>query len=317
VAHAYRGVRRAGADTGLLAEARNLVLVGANGLGKTMIAQNICHAAVLAGHSVLFRTASRCLEELHRQTPGGRLRKLRAYANVALLVHRRGRVSLLRRQVGRLLYEVINRRYEQKSLILTTNKPFKNGTRSFPTPPAIATALDRLLHHAEVTVIEGSSYRVRESEQRPRPAQEKEMNHPDASASYVASVVTLYLECRTRPCESASPTNAGRHFHEIAFPLETVETALRAGLAAPTDPPADAPRLSPIRSLAYFRPVIENSANTAPENYREYLRLKLRQPQTLSPMTGKIRFLMTVNKSHPRSERMECKHFKVPVRVSR
>ena len=68
-----------------LAEARNLVLVGANGLGKTMIAQNICHAAVLAGHSVLFRTASALLEDLHRQTPEGRLRKLRTYANVSLM----------------------------------------------------------------------------------------------------------------------------------------------------------------------------------------------------------------------------------------
>src|SRR5437764_12407496 len=68
-----------------LPENRNLVLVGANGLGKTMIAQNICHAAVLAGHSVLFRTASKLLTDLHRQTPEGRLRKLRAYANVSLL----------------------------------------------------------------------------------------------------------------------------------------------------------------------------------------------------------------------------------------
>ena len=56
-----------------------------NGLGKTMIAQNICHAAVLAGHAVLFRSAAALLEALHRQTPEGRHRKLRTYANVALL----------------------------------------------------------------------------------------------------------------------------------------------------------------------------------------------------------------------------------------
>jgi DNA replication protein DnaC len=68
-----------------LNEARNLVLVGRNGLGKTMIAQNICHAAVLAGHSVFFRSAPALLEELHRQTPEGRRRKLRTYANVGLL----------------------------------------------------------------------------------------------------------------------------------------------------------------------------------------------------------------------------------------
>ncbi|WP_420238262.1 IS21-like element helper ATPase IstB [Telmatobacter bradus] len=148
-----------------LAEARNFVVVGANGLGKTMIAQNICHAAVLAGHSVLFRTASALLEELHRQTPEGRLRKLRTYANVALLcIDEVGYLSFDDKSAD-LLYEVINRRYEQKSLILTTNKAFKEWNEVFPNAACIATLLDRLLHHAEVTVIEGSSYRVRESEQ--------------------------------------------------------------------------------------------------------------------------------------------------------
>ena len=60
-----------------LGETRNLILVGRNGLGKTMIAQNIAHAAVLAGHTVLFRSAAALLEELHRQSPEGRRRKLR------------------------------------------------------------------------------------------------------------------------------------------------------------------------------------------------------------------------------------------------
>jgi DNA replication protein DnaC len=82
--HIERDILERALALDFLAEARNLVMVGANGLGKTMIAQNICHAAVLAGHSVLFRTASALLEELHRQTPEGRLRKLRAYANVSL-----------------------------------------------------------------------------------------------------------------------------------------------------------------------------------------------------------------------------------------
>src|SRR5689334_24871521 len=104
-------------------EARNLVLVGRNGLGKTMIAQNICHSAVLAGHSVLFRSAAALLEELHRQTPEGRRRKLRAYANVGILcVDEVGYLSFDDKSAD-LLYEVINRRYERKSVILTTNKP--------------------------------------------------------------------------------------------------------------------------------------------------------------------------------------------------
>jgi len=148
-----------------LHEARNLVLVGRNGLGKTMIAQNICHAAVLAGSSVLFRSAPALLEELQRQTPEGRRRKLHVYANVGLLcIDEVGYLSFDDKAAD-LLYEVINRRYERKSVIVTTNRPFKEWNEVFPNATCIATLLDRLLHHVDVTVIEGDSYRVRESEQ--------------------------------------------------------------------------------------------------------------------------------------------------------
>jgi DNA replication protein DnaC len=145
-------------------EARNLVLVGRNGLGKTMIAQNLCNAAVLAGHSVLFRSAAALLEDLHRQTPEGRRRKLRTYGNVGILcVDEVGYLSFDDKAAD-LLYEVINRRYERKPVILTTNRPFKEWNEVFPNATCIVTLLDRLLHHADVTVIEGDSYRVRESE---------------------------------------------------------------------------------------------------------------------------------------------------------
>jgi len=147
-----------------LPEARNLVLIGRNGLGKTMIAQNICHAAVLAGSAVLFRPAPALLEELQRQSPEGRRRKLRTYANVDLLcIDEVGYLSFDDKAAD-LLYEVINRRYERKSVIVTTNRPFKEWNEVFPNATCIATLLDRLLHHADVTVIEGDSYRIRESE---------------------------------------------------------------------------------------------------------------------------------------------------------
>jgi DNA replication protein DnaC len=148
-----------------LPEARNLVLVGRNGLGKTMIAKNICHAAVFAGSSVRFRSAPALLEELQRQTPEGRRLKLRIYANVDLLcIDEVGYLSFDDKAAD-LLYEVINRRYERKSLIVTTNRPFKEWNEVFPNATCIATLLDRLLHHADVTLIEGESYRIRESEQ--------------------------------------------------------------------------------------------------------------------------------------------------------
>lgn len=147
-----------------LQENRNLVVVGRNGLGKTMIAQNICHAAVLAGSSVLFRSAPALLEELQRQTPEGRRRKLRSYASVGLLcIDEVGYLSFDDKAAD-LLYEVINRRYERKSVIVTTNRPFKEWNEVFPNATCIVTLLDRLLHHADMTVIEGDSYRVRESE---------------------------------------------------------------------------------------------------------------------------------------------------------
>lgn len=148
-----------------LQEARNLILLGPNGVGKTMIAKNICHAAVLAGYSVLLRTPPELLEELQRQSPEGRRHKFSTYANVGLLcLDEVGYLSYADKAAD-LLYEVINRRYERKSVIITSNRVFKEWNQVFPNATCIATLLDRLLHHADVTVIEGDSYRMRESEQ--------------------------------------------------------------------------------------------------------------------------------------------------------
>jgi DNA replication protein DnaC len=147
-----------------IAEARNLILLGANGLGKTMIAKNIAHQAVLAGHTVLFRTASELIADLSSDSPAQRRTKLRRYGRVALLgIDEVGYLSY-DAHAADLLYEVVNRRYERGSLLLTTNRAFKDWNAVFPHATSIATLLDRLMHHADVTLLEGQSYRVRESE---------------------------------------------------------------------------------------------------------------------------------------------------------
>jgi DNA replication protein DnaC len=145
-------------------EARNLILVGTNGLGKTMVTKNIAHAAILAGHSVLFRTAAELIEDLQVNSPEARRRKLAHYARPSLLcIDEVGYLSY-DNHAADLLYEVVNRRYEQKSLVVTTNRAFKEWNLVFPNATCITTLLDRLTHHADVTVITGDSYRVRESE---------------------------------------------------------------------------------------------------------------------------------------------------------
>src|SRR5207244_2908334 len=99
-------------------EARNFVLVGQNGLGKTMIVQNICHLAVLAGCSVLFRTAAAIVEDLRHEMFEGRRRKLRGYSRADLLCIDELAYLSFDDKAADILYEVINRRYERRSVIV-------------------------------------------------------------------------------------------------------------------------------------------------------------------------------------------------------
>lgn len=145
-------------------EGRNLILLGANGLGKTMIAKNISYKAVTAGFSVLFRTAAELLADLECDSPQLRRRKFNYYAKPRLLVLDEVGYLSYDPSAADLLYEVINRRYERCSIMITTNRAFKDWNAVFPNATCIATLLDRLTHHADITVIEGQSYRVRESE---------------------------------------------------------------------------------------------------------------------------------------------------------
>lgn len=145
-------------------EARNIILLGANGLGKTLIIKNIAFAAVTAGYSALFRTASEIISDLQCDSPHVRRQKLALYSRPRLLcIDEIGYLSY-DSSAADLLYEVVNRRYERGSLIITTNRAFKDWNAVFPNASCIATLLDRLTHHADVSLIEGPSYRTREGE---------------------------------------------------------------------------------------------------------------------------------------------------------
>jgi hypothetical protein len=111
------------------------------------------------------------------------------------------------------------------------------------------------------------------------------MSDPPDPASYVAAVVTLYVELPDTPLRvSVSDQWLARRFHDDGVPLHVVETALLLGSLRRLIRPGDAPRLLPIRSLAYFRPVIDElRAHPAPESYLDYLRLKLSQAVAALP----------------------------------
>ena len=145
--------------------ARNVVLVAPQGLGKTMIAQNIAHQAILAGPLGPLR---------HRRAAAARprpLRSQRAPSSDAFATTRRSPARL--DEVGflafdnrnaDLLFQVVSRRYEKKSLVLTTNLAFRDWHTIFPNATCATALIDRVVHHADVISIEGESYRLREAE---------------------------------------------------------------------------------------------------------------------------------------------------------
>lgn len=146
-------------------KAENVVLVANQGLGKTMISKNLVHQAVLAGHSALFTTASDLVLDLNSQdTSRGLERRLRAYTRPHVLaIDEIGYLSY-DSHAADLLFQIISRRYEQRSVIITTNLAFKDWHTVFPNASCAVALVDRLTHHAEIIRIEGESYRHREAE---------------------------------------------------------------------------------------------------------------------------------------------------------
>ena len=145
--------------------ANNVVLVANSGLGKTMIAQNLVHTAVLKGRSALFISASDLLLDLSGQeSPRALERKLRHYAKIGLLVIDEVGFIPFESRNADLFFQLVSRRYEKKSLVLTTNLAFAEWNKIFPNAACATALIERIVHHADIVTIEGESYRVRESQ---------------------------------------------------------------------------------------------------------------------------------------------------------
>ncbi len=148
-------------------ELANVVLIGPNSTGKTTIAKNLAYLALLGGYSARFTTASAMLNDLAAQDSATALgRRLRHYCRPAVLVcDELGYLSYDSRYAD-LLFEVVTRRYQQRSTIITTNKIFSDWNQVFPNAASVVTIIDRLVHKAEIITIEADSYCLKEAKER-------------------------------------------------------------------------------------------------------------------------------------------------------
>jgi DNA replication protein DnaC len=142
----------------------NVLIVGPPGTGKTMLSIGIGLKAAEAGRRVMFTTADDLVQSLTRAFQENRLEeRLKVYAYPTLLILDEIGYLPLDKLQANLLFQVIARRYERGSLILTSNKGFSEWGSICAGDPVIASAmLDRLLHHSHVLNIRGESYRLKE-----------------------------------------------------------------------------------------------------------------------------------------------------------
>lgn len=147
-----------------LAQKANVIFLGNVGLGKTHLATALGYAACLEGHSVLFATAIDIINHLSAAQKKVALKaELKKYLRPRLLILDEVGYLPIDQHGADLLFQVISQRYERGSIVLTTNKPFKQWPSIFNNDSTITAAvLDRLLHHAETILLEGVSYRMKD-----------------------------------------------------------------------------------------------------------------------------------------------------------
>jgi DNA replication protein DnaC len=160
-----------------ITKGHNVLLRGPSGVGKTMLAQNLGMLALQRGHTVRFTTLSAALADLLKQESLPALeRRLRKYTAPSLLILDEIGYLPCTRQSADLLYNIISRRHESRSLVLTTNLPFKQWGTVFPGAACVSAMIDRFIQHCHILDIDADSWRQKESmamsETRPKAREE-------------------------------------------------------------------------------------------------------------------------------------------------
>ncbi len=147
-----------------VSEKGNVVFVGGVGLGKTHLATALGHHACLKGHSVLFASAVDAVDDLSLAQRTNQLKQgLKKYLKPSVLILDELGYLPIDKTGADLLFQIVSQRYERGSIVVTTNRVFKEWPKIFNNDSTLTSALlDRLLHHTEVVVVEGSSYRMKD-----------------------------------------------------------------------------------------------------------------------------------------------------------
>ena len=143
-------------------EVRDVLFLGPPGTGKSFLVQALGYQAIKAGFTVLYRSIFDLVRDfLHDEAFAGQDKVLGRYLKPALLIVDDMGMKQLPRRSGEYLFEIIMRRYEVRSTIMTSNRPLEDWGKLIGDVPAATAILDRFLHHAEVVTITGKSYRLR------------------------------------------------------------------------------------------------------------------------------------------------------------